>query len=158
MIDYPTFHRLRQLRDEEHLSVAQIAQALALDERTVGKWIAVEKYQPRKIAKRPGKLDPFKRTIVRLLAQHPYTAQQLLQRLKEGGYTGGYSILKEFVHQVRPAAAPAFLTLHFAPGQSRPRWIGVTPACWPWATRTLKSPSTLRSCWPSADRHASNST
>ncbi len=118
MIDYPTFHRLRQLHDEEHLSVAQIAQALALDERTVGKWIAVEKYQPRQAAKRPGKLDPFKSTLVRLLAQHPYTAQQLLQRLKEGGYTGGYSILKEFVQQVRPAAAPAFLTLHFAPGQS----------------------------------------
>ena len=118
MIDYPTFHRLRHLRDEEHLSVAQIAQSLGLDERTVGKWINVEKYQPRKVAKRPSKLDPFKSTIVRLLAQHPFTAQQLLQRLKEGGYTGGYSILKEFVHQVRPAAAPAFLTLHFAPGQS----------------------------------------
>lgn len=118
MIDYPTFHRLRQLRDEEHLSVAQIAQALAVDERTVEKWIAVEKYQPRKLVKRPSKLDPYKNTIVRLLAQHPYTAQQLLQRLKEGGYTGGYSILKEFVQQVRPVAAPAFLTLHFAPGQS----------------------------------------
>jgi transposase len=118
MIDYPTFHRLRQLRDEEHLSVPQIAQALGLDERTVGKWITVEKYQPRKVAKRPSKLDPFKSTIVRLLAQHPFSAQQLLQRLKEGGYTGGYSILKEFVHQVRPAAAPAFLTLRFAPGQS----------------------------------------
>ena len=118
MIDYPTFHRLRQLRDEEHLSAAQIAAALGLDERTVGKWINVEKYQPRKVAKRPSKLDPFKSTIVRLLAQHPFTAQQLLQRLKEGGYTGGYSILKEFVQQVRPAAGPAFLTLHFAPGQS----------------------------------------
>jgi len=90
MIDYPTFHRLRQLRDEEHLSVPQIAQALGLDERTVGKWITVEKYQPRKVAKRPSKLDPFKSTIVRLLAQHPFSAQQLLQRLKEGGYTGGY--------------------------------------------------------------------
>ncbi len=80
--------------------------SLGLDERTVGKWINVEKYQPRKVAKRPSKLDPFKSTIVRLLAQHPFTAQQLLQRLKEGGYTGGYSILKEFVHQVRPAARP----------------------------------------------------
>jgi hypothetical protein len=96
MIDYPTFHRLRQLHDEEHLSVAQIAQALALDERTVGKWVTVEKYQPRQAAKRPSKLDPFKSTIVRLLAQHPYTAQQLLQRLKEGGYTGGYDRHQDF--------------------------------------------------------------
>ena len=118
MIDYPTFHQLRHLRDDEHLSVSQIATALQLDERTVSKWIDVEKYQPRKTGKRQSKLDPFKSTIVRLLAQHPYTAQQLLQRLKEGGYAGGYSILKAFVQHVRPASAPAFLTLHFAPGQT----------------------------------------
>ncbi len=118
MIDYQTFHQIRQLRDEEHLSAAQIAQCLSLDERTVSKWIDVEKYQPRKTGERPSKLDPFKSTIVRLLAQHPYSAKQLLQRLKEGGYTGGYSILKAYVQHVRPASAPAFLTLHFAPGQS----------------------------------------
>lgn len=52
MIDYQTFHQIRHLRDEEHLSVAQIALALALDERTVSKWIDVEKYQPRQAAKR----------------------------------------------------------------------------------------------------------
>ena len=102
MIDYQTFHQIRHLRDEEHLSAAQIAQALALDERTVSKWIDVEKYQPRQTGKRQSKLDPFKSTIVRLLAQHPYTAKQLLQRLKEGGYAGGYSILKEY----RAACAP----------------------------------------------------
>ena len=118
MIDYQTFHQIRQLRDEEHLSAAQIAQCLSLDERTVSKWIDVEKYQPRKAGERHSKLDPFKSTIVRLLAQHPYTAKQLLQRLKEGGYAGGYSILKAYVQHVRPASAPAFLTLHFAPGQS----------------------------------------
>jgi len=118
MIDYPTFHELRRLRDQEHLSAAQIAAALQLDERTVSKWLAVEKYQPRQTGQRKSKLDPFKSTIVRLLAQHPYTAAQLLHRLKEAGYDGGYSILKAFVQQVRPTPAPAFLTLHFAPGQS----------------------------------------
>jgi transposase len=118
MIDYQTFHQIRQLRDEEHLSAAQIAQSLSLDERTVSKWIDVKKYEPRKTSPRQSKLDPFKSTIVRLLAQHPYTAVQLLQRLKEGGYAGGYTILKDFVQHVRPAPAPAFLTLHFAPGQA----------------------------------------
>ena len=118
MIDYQTFHQLRHLRDEEHLSVTQIAAALSLDERTVSKWIDVPTYQPRQTGKRKSKLDPFKGVIVRLLAQHPYTAVQLLHRLKEAGYGGGYSILKDFVHQVRPTPAPAFLTLHFAPGQA----------------------------------------
>ena len=94
MIDNQTFHQIRQLRDEEHLSAAQIAQCLSLDERTVSKWVDVDKYQPRQAGDRHSKLDPFKSTLVRLLAQHPYTAKQLLQRLKEGGYEGGYSILK----------------------------------------------------------------
>ena len=118
MIDYQTFHQIRHLRDEEKLSAGQIAAALQLDERTVSKWIDVDKYQPRKTAKRKSKLDAFKSTIVRLLAEHPFTAAQLLHRLRESGYTGGYSILKAFVQHVRPTPAPAFLTLHFAPGQS----------------------------------------
>jgi transposase len=74
MIDYQTFHRIRHLHDEEHLSAGQIAAALSLDERTVGKWINEEKYLPRQTGQRPGKLDPFKRSIVQWLAQHPYTA------------------------------------------------------------------------------------
>mgnify|MGYP000866514449 CR=1 FL=1 len=117
MIDYQTFHQIRQLHDQEHLSVVQIAAALGLDERTVSKWIECQTYQPRTPVKRASKLDAFKGTIVRLLAAHPYTAQQLLQRLRESGYHGGYSILKEYVRTVRPPHQPAFLKLHFAPGQ-----------------------------------------
>ena len=86
MIDYQTFHQIRQLHDQEHLSGAQIAQALQLDERTVAKWIVRQTYQPRASVKRTSKLDPHKGTIVRLLAAHPYTAQQLLQRLRDSGY------------------------------------------------------------------------
>jgi transposase len=117
MIDYQTFHQIRQLCDQQHLSVAQIAETLRLDERTVGKWIARSTYEPRAQAPRASKLDPHKGTIVRLLATHPFTAQQLLQRLRDSGYTGGYSILKEYVRAVRPPRQPAFLKLHFAPGQ-----------------------------------------
>ena len=117
MIDYQTFHQLRQLHDQEHLSVAQIAAALQLDERTVGKWVERPTYQPRQRAARPSKLEAYKGTVVRLLATHPFTAQQLFQRLREAGYRGSYSILKTYVRTVRPPRQPAFLTLQFAPGQ-----------------------------------------
>ena len=66
MIDYQTFHQLRQLHDQEHLSVAQIAAALQLDERTVGKWVERPTYQPRQRAARPSKLEAYKGTVVRL--------------------------------------------------------------------------------------------
>jgi len=117
MIDYQTFSRLRHLHDVEHLSAPQIARTLHLDERTTLKWIEQKSYQPRQAAKRPSKLDPYKNDIVRALASHPFTGQQLLQRLRQAGYQGGYSILKEYVRQVRPPSHPAFLSLRFAPGQ-----------------------------------------
>lgn len=117
MIAYQTFQQIRQLRDHEHLNGAQIAQALNLDDRTVLKWIDRPIYQPRARAKRSSKLDPYKGMIVRWLAQFPYSGQQLLQRIREQGYQGGYSILKEYVRTVRPPHRRAFLTLHFAPGQ-----------------------------------------
>jgi transposase len=117
MIDYQTFHQIRQLHEQEHLRAAQIARQLNLHPQTVVKWMARPKYQRRAQPPRKSKLDPFKSTVARLLAQHPYSAQQLFQRLREAGYAGGYSILTDHVRQVRPVHGPAFLTLQFAPGQ-----------------------------------------
>jgi transposase len=117
VIDYPTFCRLRQLHDEQGLKASQIAAELHLDLKTVEKWIDQPTYQPRQGTKRPSKLDAFKGQLTALLQRHPYTAQQLLQQLRAQGYAGGYSILKEFVRQVRPVRKPAYLMLEFAPGE-----------------------------------------
>ncbi len=51
------------------------------------------------------------------MEQHEYSAQQIFQQLKERGYQGRTSILRAFVHEVRPKERAAFLTLHFEPGQ-----------------------------------------
>ena len=47
----------------------------------------------------------------------PTPPAQILLHLREAGYTGGITILKDYVHQVRPPRIPAFLTLAFAPGE-----------------------------------------
>jgi transposase len=117
MIRYEEFCRIRQGYDQEHLSVAQLAAELGLNVKTVAHWVARKEYQPRQRVARPSKLDAFKGAILRLLAQHAYSARQVLQRLREENYTGGYSILKEYIRQVRPPTRPAFLTLHFDPGE-----------------------------------------
>ena len=119
MIDYQTYCQIRHLRDQEQLSVGQIARQLELVRTTVRKWLARGRYERKRPAKieRPSKLDAFKPAILRWLHIHPYTAAQLLPKIREQGYTGGYTILKVFVRTVRPGRAPAFLTLHFAPGQ-----------------------------------------
>ncbi len=117
MISYTVFCQLRELADQKRLTVAQIADELKMDPRTVALWVARPTYQQRQCLKRPSKLDPFKGPIVAMLERHRYTAQQVLQQIRTKGYAGGYSILKEFIHLVRPVCKPAFLMLEFAAGE-----------------------------------------
>ena len=117
MIDYHAFCEIHRLVEQEHLSLGQIACRLHLAYQTVEKWADRSTFQKAQMPKRPSKLDTFKGQIVGWLQRHPYTAQQLFQQLKAQGYAGGYSILKEFVRQVRPAHKPAYLKLEFAPGE-----------------------------------------
>ena len=117
MIDYETFQRIHQCCQRDGLSIAQAASLLGLDERTVARWAATERFSQRQADRRSSKLDAFRPEIVRLLHQHPYTAQQIFQRLRESGYSGGYSILKVLVRSLRPPATTAYLTLQFLPGQ-----------------------------------------
>ena len=117
MIDYETFCKIREYREQRGLKVAQIARALDLDRRTVAKWIDEPRFRPRQSTARASKLDPFKSQIRQWLENHPYSAQQVFQRLREDGFDGGYSIVKDYVRIVRPRRAPAFLTLSFAAGE-----------------------------------------
>jgi transposase len=117
MIDFQTYMQIRCLADEQGLKAAQIARSLNLDERTVAHWIEHKTYHPPQRDKKASKLDPHKGQIIRLLESHPYSAQQVFQLIGQEGYTGGYGIVKAFVREVRPAPRPAFLSLHFDPGQ-----------------------------------------
>lgn len=117
MIDYGLFARIKNYHEQAGLNAAQIAGELSLDPRTVARCLAQKGFQPRKSTPRPSKLDPFKHSIIRMLETHPYTARQILQRIQEEGFDGRYSIVKRYVHKVRPRRAPAFLKLEFAPGE-----------------------------------------
>ncbi|MCP5087031.1 MAG: IS21 family transposase, partial [Rhodobacteraceae bacterium] len=117
MIDYETYCRIRDCHQQQGLNVSQIASALQLHPITVTKWLAEPRYRPRLSAPRPSKLDPYKAQIRQWLGTHPYSAQQIFQRLQEMDFDGGITIVKEYVRTVRPRRAPAFLTLTFAPGE-----------------------------------------
>ena len=117
MRDYETFCQIRDHLGRQQLTVAQTAHALGLHPRTVAKWAGVEQFRPRTGVARVGKLDAFKGQIVRWLDAHPYSAQQIYQRLCEAGYGGGRTIVKDYVHRIRPRHRGAFLKLDFAPGE-----------------------------------------
>lgn len=150
MIDYQVFQQIRLLHDQQHLNAAQIARLLKVHWQTARKWVQRLKYERRASppqTKRPSKLDPYKGTIVRLLESHPYTAAQLLSRLRAEGYAGGYSILKDFVRAVRPRQAPAYLTLHFAPGQCAQVDWGAWQSIRVGSTRRALSFFVMVLCW-----------
>lgn len=117
MIDYETFSRIKHLNEQKGLRAAQIARELGLDERTVRRHLKAQQFLPRKSVQRPSRLDPFKETVVRMVESYPYSAAQVHQRLKEEGFSGGYTAVKKFVRKVRPKREKAFLKLAFAPGE-----------------------------------------
>ena len=120
MIDYETYSKIHLYHEEYDLNFSQIGKDLGLDPETVARYARMTAYPRRSSTRRSSKLDPLKPVIQRWLERHPYSATQIFQRLQsEEGYTGGYTILKEYVRSVRPAVRhPAYLTLAFAPGEA----------------------------------------
>ena len=111
MVDYETYCRIRDHLGRQQLTNAQTARALGLDVRTVARWAEVEQFRARAAVprgQRIGKLDAHKGQIVRWLDTHPYSAQQIYQRLTEAGYTGGITLIKNYIQRIRPRrqAAP----------------------------------------------------
>ncbi|MGH8582250.1 MAG: IS21 family transposase, partial [Gammaproteobacteria bacterium] len=117
MIDYETYCKIRDCHERQHLTIAQTARALGLHAETVAKWIKAGQYRARRSPPRASRLDPFKARLVRLLEAHPYSAQQIFQHLREEGFAGGFTIVKDYVRKVRPPRREAFLKLSFAPGE-----------------------------------------
>src|SRR6516165_2691356 len=117
VIDYETFCKIHDCHDRQGLTIAQTAGALGLHPKTVATWVARPHFGPRRSRPRGSVLDPFKPRITRLLDTHPYSAQQIFQRLREEGYGGGITILRDYVRRIRPTKRPVYLKLHFAPGE-----------------------------------------
>ena len=99
---------------EQGLSKSAIARRLGVSRRTLHHWIGTGQldrdldrgevcYGPRPPV--VSKLDPYRELVTTRLASYPkLTATRLFEEIKAAGYTGGYSLLKAFVRQVRPTA------------------------------------------------------
>ncbi|SPP98047.1 Putative transposase (Fragment) [Bradyrhizobium vignae] len=93
------------------LSVSAIARQLGVDRKTVRAYIAKGLEPPvyKKRAVRPGIVDHFEAYLRERLAAYPaLTAVRLWRELKERGFVGGYSIVRDRVRELRPAQPAAF--------------------------------------------------
>jgi transposase len=118
-MDYETFHRLHFCSKNLGMNKEQIARSLQISSTTVHKWLKMERFSGRKYARRESKLDPFKMRIDELLKVCPtYKTGQIFHLLKSEGFTGGKTIVKDYLADIRPKLKKAFLTLNFPPGES----------------------------------------
>ncbi len=86
------------------LSITEISDKTGFDRKTVRKYLNLTTIpEPKKRAKKESKLDKYKDYIIQKLNEGPFTAARLLRELQEMGFTGKYTIVKDFVRKVRPA-------------------------------------------------------
>jgi transposase len=118
MIDRQTvfeIHRLHHLGFEER----KIARTLRLSRSTVKKYIENPNPQKPKIIK-ASKLDPYRDRIAALLEKDPeVSAAVVLQRIRQEGFDGKITILRDYLRTVRgPQRQPtAFIRFESGPGQ-----------------------------------------
>ena len=80
--------------------------------------------EPQKRPLKPSKLDPYKPYIEEKIKEGPYTAARLFREIKEMGFDGEMTIVKDFVRKIRPKqGVPAILRYETKPGvQSQVDW------------------------------------
>lgn len=124
--------KVRRMHYRDGLSRSEIARRTGLSRTTVKKWLrAPQAAQPRyRRSEGPGKLTPFQEMLLRALeadARRPKrerrTAKALLVELKAQGYSGGYTVLTDFIRDWRGRAAAnaptrAFVPLKFELGEA----------------------------------------
>jgi transposase len=100
----------------EGKSIRTIAQELGYARNTVRKYLrGSPPSAPRR--RRGGKLDPYKAQIVAWVRDdHLYNCAMMVERLRGQGYTGSVTILKDFVHPLRPGRAGHHPVLRYETG------------------------------------------
>ena len=72
-------------------------------------------------AAKPSKLDPYKEQIAIWLEEAPYSAERILEKIREQGFDGGHSIVREYVRnkkeQLDEKATVRFETMPGLQGQ-----------------------------------------
>ncbi len=129
MYDVELYRDVRLAVVEEGLSERGAARRFGIDRRTVKKalrYSAPPGYRRTQPVRRP-KLDSFTGIIDAILAadrdiprKQRHTAQRIFERLRdEHGFSGGYTIIKDYVRQQRLTTREAFVPLYHPPGHAQ---------------------------------------
>lgn len=80
------------------LSYTEIGRKYHIDPQTAKKYTVSDR-RPKYVLStpKPSKLDPYKAQITVWLEEAPYSAERILEKIQEQGFTGGHSIVREYV-------------------------------------------------------------
>ena len=116
-----------KLMHSQGLSIREIAKRSGRDRKTIATYLQCQelpKYKPRQ--PRPSKLDPFKDYLKSRMAEGVFNANRLFSEIKALGYSGGKTILKDFVKPFRPLQkAQAVSRFETKPGEQAQVDFGV---------------------------------
>ena len=121
---------VRRLWEVERLTMRQIAEKLHIGRRTVTR---ILRGQTAKKPRKPSIIAPYERLIAEWYKTTPaLMAIQVLNRLRDYGYTGGYGTVKQATAEFRKKRVAAFFELVFLSGEeAQVDWtawkIGTTP-------------------------------
>ena len=114
-----TIAEIHRMTHEQKLSDREIARHLHICRQTVRKYLDNPFVKPVVRKPRSSKLDLFKPVIRELLEQWPRASSVVIrQRIQPLGYTGGKSILQEYIATVRNIQDPprAYMRIESSPG------------------------------------------
>lgn len=113
---------------QEGVSKRQILRETGMHWRTLEKILshsAPPGYRAREGRERP-KLGPYLDWIRRILAddkevpkKQRHTAKRIFERLRETGYRGGYTVVKEVVRELRRTSQEVYMPLDHRPGEAQ---------------------------------------
>lgn len=84
-----------------------IAQELKIDIRTVRRWMG-RPHATRQSRKVISLLDPFKASVIDQIETRPFSARKIYQRIVSDGFTGSFTILKDYLSAIRPGLKSLF--------------------------------------------------
>jgi hypothetical protein len=119
MLTTEQINDLHRLYWSDHWPIRKIERHLHMGWETIKKHLDMPAQTPAG-PPRSSKLDPYKATIAELLEKDPCASAAVIgQRIQPLGYIGGGSILRHYVHEVRPQSKPqrAFVRMEPKPGE-----------------------------------------
>ena len=91
---------IRNLK-EMGMSNREIARELGVSRNTINRMLKKTRIQEKKKSHSGSKLDPYREKIRSLIDDHNLSAVRILEEIKKMGYNGGYTILKDYCHELR---------------------------------------------------------